>query len=62
MFMKQINGCPMGGTISVVLSDIYVCKMEEDIMAHSSRFSNKRYVDDLYVRRKSMKLINFTMH
>ena len=42
----------MGGTIFVALSDIYVCKMEEDIMAHSKRFSYKRYVDDLYVRRK----------
>ena len=29
--IKQIDGCPMGGPISVVLSGIYLCKMEENI-------------------------------
>ena len=28
--IKQIDGCPMGSPISVVFSDIYMCKMEED--------------------------------
>ena len=42
----------MGGPISVVLSDIYVCKMEEDIVAPSKPLFYKRYVDDTYVRRK----------
>ena len=50
--IKQIDGCPMGGPISVVLSDIYVCKMEEDIVAPSKPLFYKRYVDDTYVRRK----------
>ena len=27
--IKQVDGCPMGGLISVVFSDIYVCKMEK---------------------------------
>ena len=27
--IKQVDGCPMGGLISVVFSDIYVCKIEK---------------------------------
>ena len=42
----------MGGPISVVLSDIYVCKMKENIVAPSKPLFYKRYVDDTYVRRK----------
>ena len=30
--IKQVDGCPMNGLISVVFSDIYVCKLEEDIV------------------------------
>ena len=30
--IKEIDGFPMSGSISVVLSDNYVCKMEEDIV------------------------------
>ena len=33
--INQIDGCPMGLQKSVVLSDIYVCKMKEDIVAPS---------------------------
>ena len=40
--IKQIDGCPMGGPISVVLSDIYVCKMEEDIVTPSKLLFYKR--------------------
>ena len=52
----------MGGPISVVLLDIYVCKFEENIVALSKHLFYKSYVDDTYVRRKKKKLINFTMH
>ena len=30
--IKQVDGCPMGDLVSVVFSDIYVSKMEEDIV------------------------------
>ena len=33
--IKQIDGCPMEGPISAVPSKIYVCKMEEDMVARS---------------------------
>ena len=42
----------MGGPISVVFSDIYVCKMEEDIVVPANPIFYKRYVDDTYVQRK----------
>ena len=50
--IKQVDGCPMGGPIFVVFSDIYVCKMEEDILIPANPIFYKRYVDDTYVRRK----------
>ena len=53
--IKQINGCPMGGPTSVVLLDIYVCKMEEDIVAPLKPLFYRRCVDDTYVRRKKIE-------
>ena len=50
--IKQVDGCPVGGTISAVLLDIYVCKMEEDIVTPSKPLFYKRYTDDTYVKRK----------
>ena len=50
--IKQVDGCPMGGPISVVFSDIYVCKMEEDTVIPANSIFYKRYVDDTYVRRR----------
>ena len=50
--IKQIDGCPKGGLISFVLSDIYVCNIEEDIVAPWKCLFYKRYVDDTYVKRK----------
>ena len=47
-----MNGCPMGGPISVVFADIYMCKMEDDVVAPIKPIFYKRYVDDTYIRRK----------
>ena len=49
--IKQVDGCPMGGSISLVFSGIYVCKMEGDIVIPANPILYKRYVDDTYVRR-----------
>ena len=48
--IKEIDGCPMDGPISVVFSDIYVCKVQKEIATNPVFY--KRYVDDTYVRRK----------
>ena len=42
----------MGGPISVIFSDIYMCKMEDDIVVPTKPIFYKRFVDDTYVRRK----------
>ena len=47
--IKQIDGCPMGGPISAAFSDIYVSKMEEDIVTPMKPHFYKRYVDDTYI-------------
>ena len=49
--IKQIDGCPMGGPISVVFSGFYVSKMEDTVAPMKQRFC-KRYVDDTYIRKK----------
>ena len=40
------------GPISVVFSDIYMCKMEEDVVKPLKPIFCKRYVDDTYIKRK----------
>ena len=57
--IKQIDGCPMGSSISIFFSDIYVSKMEEDIVGAMKPYFYKRYADDTYIRRKKMKWIVF---
>ena len=44
--IKQSGGCPMGGPISSVFPNIYVSKMEEDIVASMKPHFYKGYVDD----------------
>ena len=49
--IKQIDGCPMGGPISVVFGDIYMCKMGDDVVAPIKPIFYKRY--DTYITRKN---------
>ena len=42
----------MGGPISVVFSDVFICKMELDVAVPAKPILYKRYVDDTYVRNK----------
>ena len=42
----------MGGPISVVFSDVFMCKMELDVVAPAKSIFYKGYVDDTYVRKK----------
>ena len=51
--IKQFDGCPMCGPISVVFADIYLCKMEDDTVAATKPIFYKQYVDDTDVRRKN---------
>ena len=49
---KQIDGCSMGGPLSVTLADIFMIKMEQDIVVPSQPIFYKRYVDDIFYCRK----------
>ena len=42
-FLKQVDACTMGGLLSVTFSDIYIVKMENDVVISSKfqvRYSN----------------------
>ena len=48
---KQVDGCTMGGPLSVVLANIFLSKMEKEIITPMKPIFYKRYIDDIYVRR-----------
>ena len=56
--IKQIDGIPMGDPMSVAFADIYICKMEDNVVAPVKPIFYKRYVDDTYVSRKNLLKIN----
>ena len=47
-----MDGCTMGGPLSVTFSDIYMVKMENDVVISSKPIFYHRFVDDIYSRRK----------
>ena len=51
-FLKQVDGCNMGRPLSVTFSDIYMVKMENDVVIPSKPIFYRRFVDDIYSRRK----------
>ena len=51
-FYKQINGCTMRGPLSVTLSDIFIIKMERVRNVPHKPLFYRRFVDDIYNRRK----------
>ena len=51
-YYKQIDGCTMGGPLSVTFANIYLTKLEREIVVPSKPRFYKRYVDDVIVRRK----------
>ena len=61
-FIKQIDGCPKGNPIYVVFPDIYMSKIEEDVVKPLKSIFYKRFVDDTYdtIRKENlMKQILF---
>ena len=37
-FLKQVGGCTIGGSLSVTFSDIYMVKIENDVVIPSKSF------------------------
>ena len=55
LFFKQLNGCTMGGPLSVVLSNIFMTMLEMNIVLPMKPLFYKRYVDDIITRRDKNK-------
>ena len=51
-FLKQLDGCTMGGPLSVNFSDIYMVKMDNDVVIPSKPIFYRTFIDDIYSRRK----------
>ena len=49
---KQTDGCAMGDSLYVTLSDIWIAKMENNIVTPHKPIFYKRYVDDIINRSK----------
>ena len=49
-FFKQTDGCAMGGPLSVILSDIWMVKMENNIVIPHKPIFYKKYIDDIINR------------
>ena len=48
----QTKGCSMGGPLSVILADLHMIRTENDAVKPLKPLFYKRYVDDIYSRRK----------
>ena len=51
-FYKQIDGCIMVGPLSVIFSDIYMTKTEEEVVKPTNPSFYKRFVDDIISKKK----------
>ena len=50
-FLKQVDGCTMGGPLPVTFGDTYMAKMENVVIPSKPIFYH-RFVDDIYRRQK----------
>ena len=50
-FFKQIDGCTMGGPLSVILSNIFMTMLERRVVVPMKPSFYKRFVDDVLTRR-----------
>ena len=51
-FYKQTDGCTMGGPLSVIFSNIYLTKLENDIVVPMKPLFYRRFVDDVINKRR----------
>ena len=54
-FYKQIDDWTMVGPLSVTFSAVYMIKMESEIVIPQKPLFFRRYVDDIYSKRKKFK-------
>ena len=51
-YYKQIDRCTVGGPLSVIFSDIYMTKTEEEVVKPKTPSFYKRFVDDIISKKK----------
>ena len=56
-FFKQIDGCTMGGPLSVIIQNIFMTMLEVRIVVPMKPSFYKRFVDDASTRRKKTNQI-----
>ena len=49
---RQVDGCGMGNPLSPVLANIFMCKLENDVLPHHTLAFYDRYVDDCFAKRR----------
>ena len=54
-FYKQIDGCAMGGLLSVILADIHMIRTENKVVKPMNPPFYKRFVDNIYSKRKKSR-------
>ena len=54
-FYKQIDGCTMGGPLSVIFSNIYMTKTEEVVKPTNPSFY-ERFLDDIITKKQKDQL------
>jgi len=50
-FYRQTDGCAMGGPLSVIMADIWMVKVEREVVEPTKPKFYRRYVDDVINRR-----------
>ena len=55
-FYKQKDGFTMGGPLSVIISNIFMTKLEKTVVMPEKPAFYKRFVDDVITRRKKNQL------
>ena len=50
---KQVDGCSMGDPLSPTLANIFMCKLEGDVVTPCNLPFYDRYVDDCFTKRKA---------
>ena len=50
---KQVDGCSMGNPLSPTVANIFMCKLEEDVVTPCNLLFYDRYVDDCFTKRKA---------
>ena len=53
--LKQTDGCSMGSPLSVVISGVYMTKLEKEVVYPENPILYGRYVDDVYRRKKKLE-------